>query len=76
MVVDAFVLVTVAGERVPDVVNQLQKMTGVQRVQAVTGPYDVIAIVQAPDLRALGELIARQVRAVPGVENTITCISV
>jgi len=76
MAVDAFVLITVDGGQVPEVVSALQKIAGVQRAQAVTGPYDVIAVVEAPDLRSLGEMVAGQVRGIPGVEDTITCISV
>lgn len=45
-------------------------------VDTVTGPYDVIVLVEADDLDQLGRAIMNEVAAVPGVQRTTTCLSV
>jgi DNA-binding Lrp family transcriptional regulator len=39
----------------------------------ITGPYDIIARVQAPGLDQLGRLVASCIQAVDGVTRTLTC---
>jgi len=45
-------------------------------VDAVTGPYDIIAVVNAADLNAVGELVTNKVHTISGVLRTVTCLSV
>ena len=40
----------------------------------LTGPYDVIANVQAPSLDELGRLVASHIQVLDGVRRTVTCI--
>jgi len=39
----------------------------------ITGPYDVIARVQAPGLDQLGRLVATRIQLVDGITRTLTC---
>ena len=50
----------------------VRAVPGVVLVQSVTGPYDVVARVQAEDLDALSTLVD-QVQRVPGITRTMTC---
>ena len=45
-------------------------------VDTVTGPYDLIVQVEAPDLDALGKHITGEIATVPGVQRTTTCLAV
>jgi len=45
-------------------------------VDTVTGPYDVIVQVEAPDLDLLGKHITGEIATVPGVQRTTTCLAV
>jgi DNA-binding Lrp family transcriptional regulator len=45
----------------------------VQVAEDITGPYDVIARVQASGLDQLGRLVASRIQAVDGVTRTLTC---
>lgn len=45
-------------------------------VDTVTGPFDVIAMLQADDLNSLGSCITGAIQTVPGVKRTTTCLSV
>ncbi len=43
---------------------------------AVTGPFDVIAFAEVPDLAALSDLVLSRVQNVKGVEKTQTAVVV
>ncbi|MDP2948193.1 MAG: Lrp/AsnC ligand binding domain-containing protein [Chloroflexota bacterium] len=45
-------------------------------VDAVTGPYDVIALLEADDLDRLGTAITDGIQQVDGVQRTTTCLVV
>lgn len=45
-------------------------------VDTVTGPYDVIAQVEAEDLDRLGNCITDGIQRVDGVQRTTTCLAV
>ena len=75
MAIKAFVLVEVAVGKTKDVLDALKKLEPVRSVDAVTGPYDVIAVVEAADLNAIGELITNQIHKVQGILRTVTCLS-
>jgi len=76
MAVRAFVLIEVAVGKTKEVVTALQKVEGVKSVEAVTGPYDVIAVVEKPDVNAVGDLVTKNVHSVGGIARTVTCLSV
>jgi DNA-binding Lrp family transcriptional regulator len=40
----------------------------------ITGPYDVIARVQASSLDQLGRLVVSRIQVVDGVTRTLTCM--
>jgi DNA-binding Lrp family transcriptional regulator len=39
----------------------------------ITGPYDIIAKIQAPGLDQLGRLVVSRIQVVDGVTRTLTC---
>jgi DNA-binding Lrp family transcriptional regulator len=45
-------------------------------VDTVTGPYDIIIQVEAPDLDTLGKHTTNIIATAPGVQRTITCLAV
>ncbi len=73
----AFVLIEVAVGKtnVKDVITALQKVKGVTSAEAVTGPYDVIAILEGKDVNALGDLVTSYVHTISGVARTVTCLA-
>ena len=48
----------------------------VRSVDTVTGPYDVVAYVEAEDLDSLGDVLSEGIQAVQGVKRTTTCLAV
>ena len=45
-------------------------------VDVVTGPYDIIAIIEAPDLSSVGETVTGSVHTISGIVRTVTCLAV
>ena len=73
MVAKAFVLVTTSVGQTKEVLNKLKKLDGVKSVDAVMGPYDVIAEVEGDSIDSLGKLITEHFHKVGGIERTTTC---
>ena len=69
-------LIEVAVGKTREVVTALRKVDGVQSVEAVTGPYDIIAVVEKPDVNAVGDLVTRNVHSISGIARTVTCLTV
>lgn len=41
----------------------------------VTGPFDVIALLESPDLDTLARFVSEQIQSVDGVQRTTTCVA-
>ncbi len=73
MTATAYVLISVAVGKARQVYEKLHKVSGVQNVDAISGPYDLIAIMQGSDFNQLGTTVLDKVQAIEGVVDTITC---
>ncbi len=74
MSVKAYILLTVEVGMGEEVFQALSATEGVESVHNVTGPYDVIALVEAPDTTALGDLVINEIQLIDGVDYTLTCV--
>lgn len=72
----AYVLINTQTLETAEVVRMMRKMKGVTAADVTFGPYDAAAIVEADDLSALSHIIVREIRSLPGVIDTITCLAV
>ena len=52
----------------------LQKLEGVVSADPVTGPYDFVAIVEGPDLNAVGDMVTSKMHTIPGITRTVSCL--
>ena len=71
--VQAYILIQTEVGRARDVAGQISDLAGVVRVDAVTGPYDVVVLTEANTVDELGKLIVSKVQLVPGITRTLTC---
>jgi DNA-binding Lrp family transcriptional regulator len=69
----AYVLIQTEVGKVAHVAQALNDLDGVELAEDITGPYDVIARIQAPGLDQLGRLVASRIHVVDGVTRTLTC---
>ncbi len=71
--VQAYILIQTEVGRARDVAGEIADIAGVARVDAVTGPYDVVVLTEANTVDELGKLIVSKVQMVPGITRTLTC---
>ena len=76
MATKGYILVETSVGKSRDVAIALRSLPGVEIVDAVTGPYDIIAVVGASDLNAVGDLVTSQIHTIGGIVRTVTCLSV
>lgn len=71
--IEAFVLIQAEVGMASRVGQTVSAMQGVRSADVVTGPYDVVARVEAASIDALGSLVVSEVQAVEGITRTLTC---
>ncbi|MEE8473104.1 MAG: Lrp/AsnC ligand binding domain-containing protein [Dehalococcoidia bacterium] len=76
MATKAFILIETAVGKTKEVVTAVGKLSGVRSVDPVTGPYDVIVVVEGQDLNTIGELVTNKIHPVGGVTRTVTCLAI
>ena len=76
MATRAYILIETAVGKTADVAEALIKIAMMEAVDTVTGPFDIIAVVEADDLPSIGDLISDGMHSVPGIVKTVTCLSV
>jgi DNA-binding Lrp family transcriptional regulator len=72
-VVQAYILIQTEVGKARDVAAAISEVEGVVRVDAVTGPYDVIVLSEARNVDELGKMIVSRVQLVSGITRTLTC---
>lgn len=73
MTATAYVLISVSVGKARQVYEKLLKTAGVQHVDAISGPYDIVATIQGSDFNQIGTVVLDKVQAIEGVTDTITC---
>ena len=76
MATRAFILIETAVGKTRDVVAILSELEGVQSADVVTGPYDIIAVLESSNMNSIGDLLTGNVHSIPGVARTVTCVAV
>ena len=76
MATRAYILIETAVGKSRTVSGELRLLDGVENVDSVTGPYDIIAVISAEDLNAVGDLVTSQIHTIEGILRTVTCLSV
>ena len=71
----AYVLIETSVGRSREISNKLHEIDGVETVDQVTGPYDLIAVVNRSDLNSVGNLVTNQIHVIEGIARTVTCLS-
>lgn len=74
--VKAYVLIETAAGKTKDVVKALEGTPGLKWMDSVTGPYQIIAIIEGDNLDVVSGIVIRRVRTTGGVIQTTTCLAV
>ena len=70
--VRAYVLMKIEPGKIEDVLLRLRVSDHVRSADAVTGPNDVVALVEASEPPDLADLIFRSIQTISGVKETDT----
>ena len=71
----AYVLIEATVGKTQEVAAALRRLEAVYSADAVTGPHDIIVIIEAPDLGAIGDIVTEQVHTIGGINRSVTCLS-
>jgi DNA-binding Lrp family transcriptional regulator len=71
--VQAYVLIQTSVGKSTAVASEIAGFEGVISAADATGPYDVIAKVEAESMDALGVMVVSSLQLVDGVVRTLTC---
>lgn len=61
--------------RLPDVVKELLAIEEIKELYMVTGPFDLLAIIETDKYEELGEVIVEKIHKVKELEDTQTLMS-
>ena len=73
---EALVFIRVDPGKSLDVAEAVKGVEGVKEAYAVTGRFDVVAKVEAADVKAMGETVVTKIQKVAGVRSTETSLIV
>jgi DNA-binding Lrp family transcriptional regulator len=71
----AFVLVRCELGKIEEVANLIMEIEGVSEVHSITGPWDLLVKLYAPDYDAFGDVIPGGLQKVPGIRDTETMLA-
>ena len=71
-----YILIETSVGHTDRVARSLESIRGVLAADTVTGPYDIIAVVESDDITTLSTLIADGIHRIEGITRTITCLSI
>jgi DNA-binding Lrp family transcriptional regulator len=71
----AFVLVRCELGKIEQVANSLMEIEGVSEVHSITGPWDLLVKLYAPDYDAFSDIIPRHVQKIAGIRETETLLA-
>ena len=74
MSISSFILIEVEPGKVRAVADKIASVPGVLQASGVTGPYDVIAVLEGESIEDLGKIVMTEIQVLQGVRKTVTCL--
>ena len=72
----AYVLISADTAYAEVVADRLNELNGVVAVHEVLGPYDIVAEIEAGEVREIVRILRQKITIIEGVRNATTCISI
>ncbi len=69
---EALILVTTDVGVMEEVYETVKAMEKVKKAAMITGPYDIMAIAKADDVKEISKITVTEIRNIDGVKDTIT----
>lgn len=74
MSVKSYVLINVNSREIKNALTKLRASKKILSAEAVTGPYDIVVVVEAENMDLLGKVVTNNILKVSGIERSLTCI--
>ncbi|MBK9710890.1 MAG: Lrp/AsnC ligand binding domain-containing protein [Kouleothrix sp.] len=74
MAARAYVLIEADPGQIDSVRDVLRSLPQIRSVDALAGPYDLIAMVESSDERTVGRVVMETFHAIDGIQRTTTCL--
>ena len=72
----AYVLIEAEAGQVSSVITALRAIPGVTAADPVTGPYDIIVVLETDEQREIGRIVMNALHGISGIKRTITCLAI
>jgi DNA-binding Lrp family transcriptional regulator len=69
----AYVLIRTVPDKTKEAFRSIRGYTEVKAIDIITGPYDIIAVVEAPTSDDVLDFVMDQIRYTDGIADTLTC---
>jgi DNA-binding Lrp family transcriptional regulator len=76
MTTKAYLLIETSVGASKAVLNKIAQLDGVKSADPVTGPYDIITVVERQDLDGIASLVTEEIGSVDGISRNVTCVAI
>jgi DNA-binding Lrp family transcriptional regulator len=74
MPLKAYIFINLSTRQVKESLFKIKATKGVGIAEAVTGPYDIVATIEAENIDEIGKLVTEEILSIEGIERTLTSI--
>ena len=72
----AYLLIETRVGESKEVLNKVVQLDGVKSADPVTGPYDIIAVVERQGLNGSASLVTEEIGSIDGISRNVTCVAI
>ena len=72
----AYLLIETRVGESKEVLNKVVQLDGVKSADPVTGPYDIIAVVERQGLNGIASLVTEEIGSIDGISRNVTCVAI
>ena len=76
MTTKAYLLIETSVGASKEVLNKIAQLDGVKSADPVTGPYDIITVVERQDLDGIASLVTEEIGSIDGISRNVTCVAI
>ena len=76
MTTKAYLLIETSVGKSKEVLNKIAQLDGVKSADPVTGPYDIITVVERQDLDGIASLVTEEIGSIDGISRNVTCVAI
>lgn len=72
--VNAYILIEAEPGKIKEIVDEVAKLKETKSVCSVTGPYDIIILIETENIDKLGDMVLKKIQKISGIRKTMSCL--